>query len=60
MAWKVSIDEIIANNFNLDFKNPAKAQEEALLSSEEYVERLKEAIKESNDLVQQLEAALKA
>ena len=60
VAWKVSIDEIIANNFNLDFKNPAKAQEEVLLSSEEYVERLKEAIKESNDLVQQLEAALKA
>lgn len=60
VAWKVSIDEIIANNFNLDFKNPAKAQEEVLLSSEEYVERLKEAIKESNDLVQKLEAALKA
>lgn len=60
VAWKVSIDEIIANNFNLDFKNPSKAQEEALLSSEEYVERLKEAIKESNDLVQKLEAALKA
>lgn len=60
VAWKVSMDEIIANNFNLDFKNPSKAQEEVLLSSEEYVERLKEAIKESNDLVQQLEAALKA
>ena len=60
VAWKVSMDDIIANNFNLDFKNPAKAQEEALLSSEEYVERLKEAIKESNDLVQQLEATLKA
>ena len=54
------MDDIIANNFNLDFKNPAKAQEEALLSSEEYVERLKEAIKESNGLVQQLEATLKA
>lgn len=60
VAWKVSIDEIIANNYNLDLKNPSKAQEEALLSSQEYVERLKEAIKESNDLVQQLEAALKA
>ena len=60
VAWKVSIDEIIANNYNLDFKNPAKAQEEVLLSSEEYVERLKEVIKESNDLVQKLEAALKA
>ena len=60
VAWKVSIDEIIANNYNLDFKNPAKAQEEVLLSSEEYVEHLKEVIKESNDLVQKLEAALKA
>ena len=60
VAWKVPIDDIIANNFNLDFKNPVKAQEEALLSSEEYVEYLKELIKESNDLVQQLEAALKA
>ena len=60
VAWKVSMDEIIANNFNLDFKNPAKAQEEALLSSQEYVEYLKELIKESNDLVQKLEATLKA
>ena len=60
VAWKVSMDEIIANNFNLDFKNPAKAQEEALLSSEEYLGYLKELIKESNELVQQLEAALKA
>lgn len=60
IAWKVSMDEIIANNFNLDFKNPSKVQEEALLSSKEYVEHLKELIKESNDLVQQLEAALKA
>lgn len=60
VAWKVSIDEIIANNFNLDFKNPVKAQEEILLSSEEYLGHLKELIKESNDLVQQLESALKA
>lgn len=60
VAWKVLIDEIIANNFNLDFKNPAKAQEEILLSSEEYVEHLKEVIKESNDLIQKLESVLKA
>lgn len=60
VAWKVSIDEIIANNYNLDFKNPSKAQDEALLSSEEYVTRLKEVLKESNDLVQKLEAVLKA
>ena len=60
VAWKVSIDDIIANNYNLDIKNPAKAQEEVLLSSEEYVEHLKEVIKESNDLIQKLEAVLKA
>ena len=60
VAWKVSMDEIIANNFNLDIKNPAKSQEEVLLSSEEYVEHLKEVIKESNDLIQKLEAILKA
>lgn len=59
VAWKVSIDEIIANNYNLDLKNPSKAQKEILLSSEEYVERLREVIKESTDLVQKLEAALK-
>ena len=56
----MSIDDIIANNYNLDIKNPAKAQEEVLLSSEEYVEHLKEVIKESNDLIQKLEAVLKA
>lgn len=60
VAWKVSIDDIISNNFNLDIKNPAKAQEEVLLSSEEYVEHLKEIIKESNDLIKKLESVLKA
>ena len=60
VAWKVSMDDIIANNYNLDIKNPAKAQEEVLLSSEEYVEHLKEVIKESNELIQKLEAVLKA
>lgn len=60
VTWKVSIDEIIANNYNLDFKNPSKVQEEVLLRPEEYIVHLKEVLKESNELVQKLEVGLKA
>ena len=48
-AWRVSIDEIKARNFNLDFKNPKSGEVAEELSSKELVERIlegEEGIKE--------------
>ena len=36
-AWKVSIEDIRARNFNLDCKNPKKKEEEAVMSSEDLI-----------------------
>jgi type I restriction enzyme M protein len=37
-AWQVPVEEIIANNFNLDIDNPANAQEE--LTIRDYIQNL--------------------
>ncbi len=41
-AWKVSIDDIKAKNWNLDFKNPRSGEVEEELGSRELVERILE------------------
>jgi type I restriction enzyme M protein len=41
-AWKVSIDEIKAKNWNLDVKNPRGGEVEEELSSKELIERILE------------------
>jgi type I restriction enzyme M protein len=40
-AWKISVDEIKNNGYNLDYKNPNRKFEEELQSSEEILEKLK-------------------
>jgi type I restriction enzyme M protein len=39
-AWKVSIEDIKAKNWNLDFKNPRNGEIEEELGSKELVERI--------------------
>lgn len=46
-AWKVSIDEIKSRNYNLDIKNPTKAEEEKQYSSKELIEMLDKSIAKS-------------
>lgn len=46
-AWKVSIDEIKARNYNLDIKNPTKQVEEKQYSSKELIEMLDKSIAKS-------------
>ncbi len=60
-AWKVSIDEIIERNFNLDIKNPHVAEEvshdpQELLNK--YYEQQKEIEKLQNQLKSILSEAL--
>lgn len=45
-SWKVSIDEIKANNFDLDIKNPNRPQEEIKTSAKDYIETI------NNDLME--------
>ncbi len=61
-AWKVSAEDIIKSNYNLDIKNPNK-QEEKLESPEfylnEYEKNYKEIVEIKNRLKEELELLLK-
>ena len=61
-AWKVSAEDIIKSNYNLDIKNPNK-QEEKLESPEfylnEYEKNYKEILEIKNRLKEELELLLK-
>ncbi|MCA9486837.1 MAG: SAM-dependent DNA methyltransferase [Nanoarchaeota archaeon] len=57
-AWKVSIDDIRARNYNLDIKNPTKAVEEVQLSSKELLELLDKSIAKSKETLDLIKAEL--
>lgn len=56
-AWKVSIEEIVNNNFNIDFKNPLKNEEE-VLSSSEYMSYLESTFNASKILLENMKVLL--
>ena len=53
-SWKVSKEEIIKRNFNLDINNPTKPAEEKELSKEEIIERIQTNIKKTQDILNQI------
>jgi len=53
-AWKVSIDDILSNGYNLDIKNPHIQEEEAVYSSLELLKFLGESFKKSDELLEKL------
>lgn len=57
VAWKVSIDEIKARNYNLDFKNPHTVDEDHG-DPEELLARLNEAEKQTAEVRDQLKSIL--
>jgi type I restriction enzyme M protein len=57
-AYKVSIDVIKANNFNLDVKNPHKAQQEKELTTKEILDKLHTSFLKSKTLVEELKKEL--
>ncbi len=57
-AWKVSIDEIIKNGYNLDIKNPHIAEEVQTFTSAELLEMLHESFKKSDELLNKLKREL--
>ena len=50
-AWKVSADEVIKRNYNLDFKNPFKVEEEKILPKEEIIAKIEGNLKRSSELL---------
>lgn len=58
VAWKVSIDELIARNFDLDIKNPTKQEEEVEYSSAELMTQLADSLGKTNILLEQLKQAI--
>lgn len=53
-AWKVSIDEISKNGYNLDIKNPHIDEEEQTYTSAELLELLHESFRKSEQLLAEL------
>lgn len=58
VAWKVGIETIKNNGYNLDIKNPHKVEEEEIHSSIELLEMLHKSFETSNDLLKQLKSEL--
>jgi type I restriction enzyme M protein len=59
LSWKVDIQTVIDRNYDLDIKNPTKQEEEIIHSSAELMEMLEKSFSKSQDLLNQLKAAVK-
>lgn len=59
LCWKVDMQTIKDRNYDLDIKNPTKQEEEIIYSSAELMEMLNKSFSKSNDLLNQLKAAVK-
>jgi type I restriction enzyme M protein len=57
-AWKVSIDTIIANGYNLDIKNPNTPKETHAYSSAELMNMLHDSFRKSDALLDKLKKEL--
>ncbi len=57
-AWKVPINKTVANNYNLDIKNPHVAEEKYEYSSIELLVMLHESFRKSDELLTRLKTEL--
>jgi len=57
-AWRVDIETIVANGYNLDIKNPHVEEGEHEYSSAELLNMLHESFEKSNNLLNQLKKEL--
>ena len=53
-AWKVPINDIIENGYNLDIKNPHTPEEEHKYSSKELLDMLHDSFRKSDELLEKL------
>lgn len=59
IAWMVPIQTIIDRNYDLDIKNPTKKEEAHEYNSAELMDLLHQSFEKSNELLEQLKAAVK-
>lgn len=57
-AWKVGIDTLKDNGFNLDIKNPFVKEEEVTHTTSELLDLLSESFKKSDELIEELKKGL--
>ena len=57
-AWKVGIDILKGNGFNLDIKNPFVKEEEVTHTTAELLDLLSESFKKSDELIEELKKGL--
>ncbi len=57
-AWKINIEDLAKNGYNLDIKNPHIAEEEQTYTSAELLDMLHQSFRESNKLLAQLKNEL--
>ena len=58
-AWKVGIDTLKGNGFNLDIKNPFVKEEEVTHTTAELLDLLSESFKKSDELIDELKKGLR-
>lgn len=58
VSWKVSIEDLVARNFDLDIKNPHKVEEVQEYSSAEIMEQLAASLQQTQTLMDQLKQAI--
>ena len=58
-AWKVEIDTLKGNGFNLDIKNPFVKEEEVTHTTAELLDLLSESFKKSDELIEELKKSIK-
>ncbi|MGV0919266.1 N-6 DNA methylase [Empedobacter falsenii] len=58
VSWKISIEELIARNFDLDIKNQHKVEEVQEFSSAELMEQLVTSLQQTQTLMDQLKQAI--
>lgn len=59
IAWKVDIQTIIDRGYDLDIKNPTKAEEEIEYTTSELLNKLSKSFDKNNELLAQLKSELK-
>ena len=57
-AWKIDIETLKNNGYNLDIKNPFVKEEEKTYSTEELLSMLHESFKKSDELITELGKSL--
>jgi type I restriction enzyme M protein len=57
-AWRVPIDDIKKNNYNLDIKNPNNQDDKGLPTVDELLERIKSDLKRSEMILKEIQEVL--